>query len=190
MRQARAEHDSGCDRSVCADPVRPGIERRQASRLDQRPDPYPMGRPGGADLLLPVGVAGGDSGRPRSQQRLHQHRHTGPRIRLRWRRTGAPRYGPCLTINCGRGAASTQFSFRLSKRMPVAGGSRLEAIAELFNVFNASHPSNPSMVNNRRFLGTVQRPEVNQDFMQPASFSGDFQRPEQRVGQLALRWTF
>ena len=103
----------------------------------------------------------------------------------------APRdTGPCLTINCGRGAASTQFSFRLSKRMPVAGGSRLEAIAELFNVFNASHPSNPSMVNNRRFLGTVQRPEVNQDFMQPASFSGDFQRPEQRVGQLALRWTF
>ena len=103
----------------------------------------------------------------------------------------APRdTGPCLTINCGRGAASSQFNVRLSKRLVLAGGSRLEAIAELFNVFNASNPSNPSMVNNRRLLGTVQRPEVNPDFMQPASFSGDFQRPEQRVGQLALRWTF
>ena len=95
--------------------------------------------------------------------------------------------GSCPAINCGRGAASTQFNIRLSKRIVLLGGSRVEVIGEVFNLLNAS---NPSAFNARRLLGSIQSPVANPDFMQPTSFSGDFQRPEQRVGQLALRWTF
>ena len=95
--------------------------------------------------------------------------------------------GSCPTINCGRGASSTQFNVRVSKQMALPNGSRLDVIGEVFNLFDAS---NPSGFNARRFLGSIQSPVANPGFMQPTSFSGDFQRPEQRVGQLALRWTF
>jgi hypothetical protein len=96
--------------------------------------------------------------------------------------------GPCRTINCGRGAASTTFDLRVSRRFNFRG-SHLTAIAEIFNLFDASNPS-AFNVNARRLLGTVQSASPNPDFLQPASFSGDFQQPVQRVGQLALRWSF
>jgi hypothetical protein len=90
--------------------------------------------------------------------------------------------GPCNTINCGRGAGSSQFNLRISRQFELRR-SRLTVIAEGFNLFDAR---NPSAFNTRRLVGTVQNP----DFMQPASFSGDFQQPVQRVGQIALRWSF
>ena len=94
--------------------------------------------------------------------------------------------GACLTVNCGRGAASSQVNLRVSKRVGLRR-SHLDVIGEVFNLVNAS---NPSGFNTRRIIGSVQSPIANPDFMQPSSFAGDFQRPEQRVGQLALRWSF
>jgi len=94
--------------------------------------------------------------------------------------------GPCRTIYCGRGAGSSQFNLRVSRRFAI-GASRLTVIGEGFNLFNAS---NPSAFNARRLIGTVQSSSANPDFMQPASFAGDFQQPVQRVGQLALRLSF
>ena len=62
---------------------------------------------------------------------------------------------------------------------------RVEAIAELFNVFNAKNPSIPL---------TTQRLSANgaplSSFMQPTGFAGDVQQPEQRVGQIGFRVTF
>jgi hypothetical protein len=94
--------------------------------------------------------------------------------------------GPCVTINCGRGAGSSQFNLRVSRQCQLRG-SRLTVIAEGFNLFNAS---NPAAFIGRRLLGTAQSSSPNPDFLQPTSFSGDFQQPVQRIGQVALRWSF
>ena len=92
--------------------------------------------------------------------------------------------GACETINCGRGASQHQFNLRVSKGFRLIGTARVEAIAEIFNLFNAT---NPAGFTGRRFLadGTP-----NEAFMQPTEFAGDFQNPEQRVGQLGFRFTF
>jgi hypothetical protein len=91
--------------------------------------------------------------------------------------------GACETYNCGRGAARTQFNLRGSKSFMVRN-VRIEAIAEVFNLFNAL---NPNDFNPNRLLGTGL---PNTGFMQPRQFSGDFQNPEQRVGQLGFRVSF
>jgi hypothetical protein len=90
----------------------------------------------------------------------------------------------CTTVNCGRGAPFSQLNVRISKRFALGRSSRLELIGELFNLFNVS---NPAAFNRQRLLG-LNNP--NPDFLQPASFAGDFQQPEQRVGQVGVRWTF
>ncbi|MBE3071905.1 MAG: hypothetical protein IMZ67_02925 [Acidobacteria bacterium] len=64
------------------------------------------------------------------------------------------------------------------------GRTRLEAIGEIFNLFNAK---NPSGFITRRLLGTGA---ANPDFMTPSEYSGDFQNPEQRVGQIGFRFSF
>ena len=61
---------------------------------------------------------------------------------------------------------------------------RVEAIGEIFNVFNAT---NPATFRTTRLLGTGA---PNPDFLQPAEYSGDFQNPEQRVGQIGFRFLF
>ncbi len=55
----------------------------------------------------------------------------------------------------------------------------------MFNLFNAM---NPATFTGRRFVPTTGAPNPN--FLQPTEFSGDFQNPEQRVGQLGFRFTF
>jgi outer membrane receptor protein involved in Fe transport len=92
--------------------------------------------------------------------------------------------GPCRTINCGRGAAQSQFNLRVSKGFGLFGAARLEAIAEVFNLFDVK---NPAGYGGRRFL-TDGTPSSS--FMQPTEFAGDFQNPEQRVGQVGFRFTF
>ena len=92
--------------------------------------------------------------------------------------------GPCETYNCGRGAWRSQMNLRLSYGFRLWGSSRIEAIGEIFNVLNAK---NPSAFTATRLLGTGL---PNPDFMQPTNFSGDFQQPEQRVGQLGFRFSF
>jgi hypothetical protein len=92
--------------------------------------------------------------------------------------------GDCETWNCGRGAARTQMNLRVSKSFSLFRSAQLEAIAEVFNLFNAK---NPNTFVTGRLLGDGT-PAAN--FLQPNEFAGDFQNPEQRVGQIGFRFTF
>jgi outer membrane receptor protein involved in Fe transport len=92
--------------------------------------------------------------------------------------------GECKTWNCGRGAKRTLFNLRASKRFRLHGSMQVEAIAEAFNLFNAK---NPNTFTPTRLLGTGL---PNPDFMKPQEYSGDFQNPEQRVGQIGFRFSF
>jgi hypothetical protein len=92
--------------------------------------------------------------------------------------------GPCENINCGRGASQSQMNLRVSKGFRLMGTARVEAIAEIFNLFNAK---NPNVFSGARFLATGAE---NPNFLVPQNYSGDFQNPEQRVGQIGFRFTF
>jgi len=97
--------------------------------------------------------------------------------------------GPCTTVNCGRGWPQSQLNLRVSRAFRV-GHANVEAIGEVFNVFNAINPSNivaGTSVNRSEFLASGA---PNPSFLQPVSFSGDAQRPEQRIGQIGLRLSF
>jgi hypothetical protein len=97
--------------------------------------------------------------------------------------------GPCETVNCGRGWAQSQLNLRVSKVFAI-GRTNIEAIGEVFNLFNAINPSNIVGVTsaNRTVFTATGVPRST--LLQPASFSGDNQRPEQRVGQIGLRFSF
>jgi hypothetical protein len=86
--------------------------------------------------------------------------------------------GACETWNCSRGAPRTQLNLRVSRGFQLPGSMRIEAIGEIFNLFNAKNPAN--FVANR----------TSSSFMQPNAFAGDFQQGEQRVGQIGFRFTF
>jgi hypothetical protein len=93
--------------------------------------------------------------------------------------------GECKTVNCSWRAPYSQMNLRLSKSFGMAGASRVEAIAEVFNVFNAQNPSIPLTT---RRLGSTGASLAS--FMQPTGYAGDFGQPEQRVGQIGFRITF
>ncbi len=95
--------------------------------------------------------------------------------------------GACKTINCGRGAALSTFNLRVSKSFKLIGRSRIDAIGEVFNLFNAL---NPGAFIGRKNLGTITSETPNPDFLRPTVYSGDFQQPEQRVGQIGFRFSF
>jgi hypothetical protein len=95
--------------------------------------------------------------------------------------------GPCTTVNCGRGAALSTFNLRVSKSFKLSGTARIDAIGEVFNLFNAL---NPGGFIGRRYLGTITNKSVNPDFLRPTVYSGDFQQPEQRIGQVGFRFSF
>jgi hypothetical protein len=93
--------------------------------------------------------------------------------------------GNCETVNCGRGLSQTQTNVRLSKVFNVGGRMHVEAIGEIFNLFNNINPSG--------FRARVNIPATGAPdpaLLEPTTYSGDFRRPEQRVGQLGLRFTF
>jgi hypothetical protein len=92
--------------------------------------------------------------------------------------------GNCETWNCARGASRTQLNLRAAKSFALRGRMRIQAIAEVFNLFNAK---NPNTFVTGRLLGTGA---ANPRFMQPNEYAGDFQNPEQRVGQIGFRFTF
>jgi hypothetical protein len=92
--------------------------------------------------------------------------------------------GECKTWNCGRGAWRTLMNLRVSKSFHLAGTSQIEAIGEVFNLFNGKNPS--GFVTSQFFTSGAPNP----DFMRPLNFSGDFQQPEQRVGQIGFRFSF
>ena len=68
---------------------------------------------------------------------------------------------------------------RLVRLRSGLGSARVEAIGEVFNLFNAKNP-NFTIVNN----------QTERAFMQPDAYAGDFQQPEQRVGQIGFRFSF
>jgi hypothetical protein len=92
--------------------------------------------------------------------------------------------GECKTWNCGRGAWRTQFNMRASRAFPLFGTSRVEAIFEVFNLFNAKNPSG------FRATRLTASGAPNATFMQPTTYAGDFQAGEQRVGQIGFRFSF
>jgi hypothetical protein len=92
--------------------------------------------------------------------------------------------GDCETWNCGRGASRTQMNLRVAKSFRLYRKARVEAIGEIFNVFNAK---NPATFVTTRLLGDGA---PNPNFLQPTEYSGDFQNPEQRVGQIGVRFVF
>jgi Carboxypeptidase regulatory-like domain/TonB dependent receptor-like, beta-barrel len=102
--------------------------------------------------------------------------------------------GPCTTVNCGRGAGLSQLNLRVSKGFGLTGGLRVEAIAEVFNLLNAKNPSGfgPSTQfrDPRLLIGADGRTTENPNFLQPVTYAGDFQEPEQRVGQIGFRVVF
>jgi outer membrane receptor protein involved in Fe transport len=93
--------------------------------------------------------------------------------------------GTCKTVNCSRRAPFSQVNLRVSRRFNLTRGARIEAIAEAFNLFNAINPFIP-VTTQRRNATNPALPS----FMQPTAFAGDFQQPEQRVGQLGFRLSF
>lgn len=95
--------------------------------------------------------------------------------------------GACKTINCGRGAALSTFNLRVTKAFPLGGRARVEAIGEVFNLFNALNPSDFTVT---RYTGTVANKTPDPNFLKPTTFSGDFQQPEQRIGQIGFRFSF
>ena len=95
----------------------------------------------------------------------------------------AKEIGTCETWNCGRGAKRTQFNLRVAKSFRLWGSAQLEAIGEVFNLFNAK---NPASFLTRRLVGGAPNP----DFLQPTEYAGDFQNVEQRVGQVGFRFSF
>jgi hypothetical protein len=92
--------------------------------------------------------------------------------------------GDCKTVNCSRGASTSQLNLRVSKSFSLGGHARVEAIGEVFNVLDALNPAFP--LTSQRLAGGVQRAA----FMQPTAFAGDFRQPEQRVGQVGFRFSF
>jgi hypothetical protein len=93
--------------------------------------------------------------------------------------------GTCETVNCSRRAPFSQLNLRVSRLFRIGGAANIEAIAEVFNLFNATNPFIP--VSTARLSG-AGAPLAS--FMQPTAFAGDFQQPEQRVGQVGFRVTF
>ena len=99
--------------------------------------------------------------------------------------------GACANINCGRGAAFSQLNLRVSRTFRLTGRANVEAIGEIFNLFNAINPNNfertvSNVIQSVRLVGGTANP----NYMQPSRFAGDFQQPEQRVGQIGFRFTF
>ena len=78
-------------------------------------------------------------------------------------------------------------NLRVSRAFRLGGNAHVEAIAEMFNLFNNE---NPTSFTTRRFTGSIASPVPNATFMQPTAFAGDFRQPEQRIGQLGVRFTF
>jgi hypothetical protein len=93
--------------------------------------------------------------------------------------------GRCETVNCSRRAPFSQLNLRVSRAFPLGASVRVEAIAEVFNLFNVK---NPSLAITQRRLQSNGTPHPA--FMQPSAYAGDVGQPEQRVGQVGFRVTF
>ncbi len=94
--------------------------------------------------------------------------------------------GACENVNCSRRAPFSQLNLRISKSFRLYGSARIEAIGEVFNLFNAKNPFLP--LTSQRVNATTGAQQAS--FMQPTGYAGDFQQPEQRIGQIGFRFSF
>ena len=81
-------------------------------------------------------------------------------------------------VNSGRGSAFSQIDLRGAKMFRFGGARSIEALIEVFNLFNAT---NPAGYNGNRSSAT---------FGQPSTFAGNPLQGEQRLAQLGLRFHF
>ena len=81
-------------------------------------------------------------------------------------------------VNSGRGSSFSQLDLRGSKLFHFSEAVGIDAIVEVFNLFNAT---NPAGYNGNR--GSVS-------FGQPSTFAGDPLQGEQRLAQLGVRFRF
>jgi hypothetical protein len=97
-------------------------------------------------------------------------------------------FGTCTTVNCGRGMSQQQMNMRVSKIFNLPGRARVEAIGEIFNLFNTANPGGfrPRVT----IPSGAQLGQPDPTLLQPTSYSGDTRRPEQRVGQIGVRFSF
>src|SRR4029453_3523760 len=101
---------------------------------------------------------------------------------------GTARYvdaGTCKTVNCSRRAPFSQVDLRVSRSFKLFGHTRIEALAEVFNLFNATNPFIPTSTNRLSTAGAALA-----TFMQPTAYAGDAGQGDQRIGQLGFRITF
>jgi hypothetical protein len=96
--------------------------------------------------------------------------------------------GSCTAVNCGRGYAQQQMNLRVTKTFRLGGHTNLDAIAEVFNLFNTINPS--GFLRRVTIPSGAQAGQPDTTLLQPTTYSGDFQRPEQRVGQIGFRLSF
>jgi hypothetical protein len=82
------------------------------------------------------------------------------------------------SYNSARGSDFSQFDLRASKTFRLGKQARFLLIAEVFNLFNDKNPA--AFVDNM----------ASANFGQPTQFAGDFQRGEQRLAQLGVRFEF
>jgi hypothetical protein len=82
------------------------------------------------------------------------------------------------TLGSGRGEDFFQLDVRLSKKFRINQRLALELIGEVFNLTNSDNPT------------TYVENQASTLFGQPTKFAGDFQKGEQRLGQLGLRFEF
>ena len=78
----------------------------------------------------------------------------------------------------GRQAAFSQFDLRVTKKVNIGGGRKVEGILQIFNVFNAENPSD--------FNGNMSAA----GFGRPTAFAGDIRHSEQRLAEIGFRVTF
>ena len=151
------------------------------------------GRGGGASAsrrsssfrsALPVSIYG----RPRSQRR-RRRTTTCPRRPMHFdgdRQRRRRRSASARPWNCGRGASRWQMNLRVVEVVPLVGsmrGSKRSARSSTCSTRTTRPPSRPLAL-----LGTgASRTRTS---CSQAEFSGDFQNPEQRVGQLGFRFMF
>ena len=93
--------------------------------------------------------------------------------------------GSCDTVNCGRGLSQQQVNIRVAKVFHLRGRAQVDVVGEAFNLFNEVNPSD--------FRARVTVPSTGAAdplLLQPQTYSGDFRRPEQRVGQIGFRFSF
>ena len=81
----------------------------------------------------------------------------------------------------------------MAKSVRVGSRVNVEAIGEVFNLFNAINPTfvtQGAQSYGAFYIGTLASHTPNAAFMKPKAYAGESGQPERPVGQLGFRLTF